>query len=264
VSAKPPFTDADLNAWVDGRLDADGRAAVDAWLTAHPERARELEDWRKINDRLRTAYEARLHEAVPTHLKTSLPRRRHSLQVAAIVGWLALGGLIGAAGGYRYGSREAPAPAQPSATRSAAAPMDLARRAAIAHAVYSPEQRHPVEVGADQEAHLVAWLSKRLGTPLRVPQLDAQGYHLVGGRLLATDAGPGAQFMYEDVTGERLTLYVSARQAADTGTGFRFAEEQGIAVFYWVDRGFAYALSGKATREVLLPTAEAVYRQLAP
>ena len=49
--------------------------------------------------------------------------------------------------------------------------LKQARRAANAHAVYVPEVRHPVEVGADQEAHLVQWLSKRLAVPVRAPAL---------------------------------------------------------------------------------------------
>lgn len=65
-----------------------------------------------------------------------------------------------------------------------------------------------MEVAADQEAHLVAWLSKRLGTPLKVPRLDTLGFGLVGGRLLPGDQGPVAQFMYQDGQGQRLTLYV--------------------------------------------------------
>ena len=32
-----------------------------------------------------------------------------------------------------------------------------------AHSVYVPEVRHPVEVGAAEEAHLVQWLTKRIG-----------------------------------------------------------------------------------------------------
>lgn len=263
MSAGPPFSDAELNAWVDCRLDGERRAALDAWLADHPAHGREFEDWRRINESLRAAYEPTLNEAVPMRLRMA-PPRLPSRQLAAMLGWLALGGVIGAAGGYRYGAHALQASALPPAAIAATGQMDVVRRAAIAHAVYSPEQRHPVEVGADQEAHLVAWLSKRLGTPLRVPQLGAHGYHLMGGRLLAAEAGPGAQFMYETAKGERLTLYVSAQQAGDTGTGFRFAEEAGIAVFYWFDHGFAYALSGKSTRESLLPVAETVHRQLAP
>jgi anti-sigma factor RsiW len=102
-----------------------------------------------------------------------------------------------------------------------------ARRAAMAHVVYSPEVRHPVEVGADQEAHLGAWLSKRLGTPLKSPQLSAQGYALVGGRLPPGDRGPVAQFMYQDGKGVRLTLYVPLQRGRTRETAFRFSQEQG-------------------------------------
>jgi anti-sigma factor RsiW len=96
------------------------------------------------------------------------------------------------------------------------------RRAALAHAVYTPEVRHPVEVGADQQAHLVAWLSKRLGAQLKPPRLEAQGYALEGGRLLPGQSGPVAQFMYRDAGGARLTLYVSTEQTQNQDTGFRF------------------------------------------
>ena len=54
----------------------------------------------------------------------------------------------------------------------------FAQQAAVAHAVFQPEVRHPVEVTAAQQEHLVQWLSKRLGRPLKVPVLSAQGYEL--------------------------------------------------------------------------------------
>ena len=138
------------------------------------------------------------------------------------------------------------------------------RRAAIAHVVYSPEVRHPVEVGAEQEAHLVAWLSKRLGAPLKVPYLGAQGYQLVGGRLLPGERGPVAQFMYQESKGRRLTLYVRVNAEQSAETAFRFARERGVGVFYWIDRKLGYALSGDIEKDELLRVATAVYRQLNP
>ena len=138
------------------------------------------------------------------------------------------------------------------------------RRAAIAHVVYSPEVRHPVEVGAEQEAHLVAWLSKRLGTSLKVPYLGAQGYQLVGGRLLPGERGPVAQFMYQDSKGQRLTLYVRTNPDEGGETAFRFADEHGVGVFYWLDRKLGYALSGEVTKDDLLKLATSVHRQLNP
>jgi anti-sigma factor RsiW len=52
-----------------------------------------------------------------------------------------------------------------------------------------------VEVPAEQEEHLVHWLSKRLNPQVRVLRLDSFDFSLVGGRLLATSDGPDALFM---------------------------------------------------------------------
>ena len=83
------------------------------------------------------------------------------------------------------------------------------RDAVIAHAVFVPEVRHPVEVTAKDEAHLVQWLTRRLGAPVKAPVLQAEGFRLLGGRLLSGTEAPRAQFMYEDANGRRLTLYVT-------------------------------------------------------
>jgi anti-sigma factor RsiW len=37
-----------------------------------------------------------------------------------------------------------------------------------------------------------------------------------------------------------------------------------VRVFYWIDRGLGYALSGEISKEDLLRTATAVYQQLNP
>lgn len=128
--------------------------------------------------------------------------------------------------------------------------------------MFTPEVRHPVEVGADQEAHLAAWLSKRLGTPLHPPQLGSAGFNLVGGRLLPGNQGPVAQFMYQDEAGRRLTLYISSEPHSGGDTAFRFAREGQTGVFYWVDNRLAYALAGDLERTILVPIASLVYDQL--
>jgi len=145
-----------------------------------------------------------------------------------------------------------------------AVPTGFVRQAAWAHAVYQPEQRHPVEVGAAQQDHLVQWLSKRLGRPLKVPVLSTEGFELVGGRLLPGDASARAQFMYQNAAGQRVTLYLGAlpETAAKTPAQFSFHAEGPVSSFYWVDDGFGYALSGDLPREVLLALATAIYPQL--
>jgi anti-sigma factor RsiW len=120
------------------------------------------------------------------------------------------------------------------------------------------EMRHPVEVGAAEEEHLVKWLSKRLGRALQAPKLDAFGFHLMGGRLLPADDVAAAQFMYEHEDGRRLTLYLRVGEGEETA--FRFQQMGETATFAWVDQGCGFALTAAADRAQLLPIAEAVYR----
>ena len=142
-------------------------------------------------------------------------------------------------------------------------PPGFVRDAVAAHVVYTPEVRHPVEVAAAQHEHLVQWLSKRLGAQLAVPALDAAGWLLVGGRLLPGSEGARAQFMYQDATGARLTLYVADAGARSDDTAFRFESEGRVSAFYWIDGRFGYTLSAETDRSTLLGLAEEVYRQLA-
>ena len=152
-----------------------------------------------------------------------------------------------------------PAPANPAA---AITPLPI--RAARAHLVYSPEVRHPVEVDAKEQDHLVKWLSKRLDLKLKVPVLATEGFELLGGRLLPGTDGPVAQFMYQDPTGKRLTLYVTRPHKGDEVTAFRFAQEGPVSVFYWIDRDCGYALSGEIDKPQLSRVASLVYKQLEP
>lgn len=283
-----PVTEAELQAWVDGRLAQERRADVDLYLAHHPQEAARLRAYRQQNASLRALYSPVLDEAIPRAMlrprrwpRHGWPLQRYAASVAlmlsgAALGWMAHGSFggspeaadaRGAAGALAAAAaRGAAAPSAPAGLEAALAgtPASLAHRAALAHRVYAPEVRHPVEVGADQQDHLVAWLSKRLGTPLRPPRLAPLGYELVGGRLLPGDNGPVAQFMYTDASGQRLTLYVSSGQAGNRDSGFRYAKDGALSVFYWIDGSYGYALSGALGKAELSQIANAVYEQLQP
>ena len=208
----------------------------------------------------------------PPRLAANGPWRRvggvlTGLAAGLVLGWL-LRGQTGNPADSTLAQAQAPA---------------FVRDAGVAHALYTPERRHPVEVGAEQQDHLVQWLSRRLGQPLRVPHLGEQGFQLVGGRLLPAGTGPAgnepgsslarAQFMYESPSGERLTLYVSVlpqgpARPTDASTGFRFTTTgQGPLAqqsFYWIDARLGYALTAQVDRQRLTRLAEAVYQQLTP
>jgi len=250
--SRQPVTEADLHAYVDGVLPPARVAEVDAYLAERPEEAARVAVYREQLVALRREFDAVLDEPLPQRLQVPrFYRARPLLRYAAVVAWLTLGGVAG----WQLHAYTADKRIESTA---------WARRAAIAHVVYSPEVRHPVEVAANEEAHLVQWLSKRLGTSLKIPHLGDIGYTLVGGRLLPGDRGPVAQFMYQDGRGQRLTLYVRVNSDDNRETAFRFAQEHGVGVFYWLDRKLGYALSGEVDKPELLRVATAVYRQLNP
>lgn len=249
------ITEGDLHAYADGVLDEARRAAVEAHLADHPDKAADIGVWRRQNETLRALYDPAGEETVPLRLgsyRIDRERRAASTQrwrmAAAAVVLIAAGGL----GGW-YGRdllAPAPLPAVP-----------LVDEAIAAHSLYAREVVHPVEVRADQKAHLAAWLSKRLDRALTIPDLREQDLDLVGGRLLPAAQGPAAQFMYEDKAGRRVTLYVVAASDARE-TAFRYVSLGKLESFFWTDEAISCAIVGDLPRETLRKIAVDAYRQL--
>lgn len=248
-----------LLRYVDGRLTPAEHAEVDAWLAADPALAQRVRADLADIVALRGATAHVLEEEIPQRLiaaarATPQAKRRFPVAIAASAAMLAIGlGL-----GFTLAREFAPAAATNAADTVLA---DIPPPAVAAHRLYVAEVRHPVEVPASEEEHLVNWLSRRLGTKLVVPRLDAYGFTLVGGRLLPGGAGPAAQFMYETRDGKRLTLYVCSESEARQ-TAFRFQEINGVSMFYWQEGKFGYALLSESSRDLLLPVARRVYATL--
>lgn len=300
-----PIDDTTLHAYVDGQLPPAEAAQVARWLQDQPEAAARVQAWQAQRLGLQALHAQLLTEPMPAALLAALrpPPRRWPVRIgpwgpqalAASV-LLVLGVALGA--GLGWGLRpwvEGGGLAGVGLPRSgpgggagvvpvaalAAAPAYV-RDAAAAHALYTPERRHPVEVGAEQQQHLVQWLSRRLGAELHLPVLTEQGYQLVGGRLLpagegamgVVDAGSGAalspqavaraQFMYESAAGVRLTLYVAVAPGAHTPPAFRLGQVDAGAQrsLYWADGPFGYALTGALPADALTELALQVHRQI--
>ncbi|AXE31938.1 hypothetical protein DK842_19785 [Chromobacterium phragmitis] len=251
-----------LQAYLDGELTQRQAEEVAAWLETHPDAVRRLDQWREQDDALRELWPLPEQEAMPSRLLAAArpPSRRPApawLSQAMAAGLVFALGL----GGGWYG-RQAYQP-EPSAQAADYAADSLPRRAAMAHVVYSPDIQRPVEIGVDQEAQMVAWLSRRMRSPITPPQLAPAGYELIGGRLLPGEQGPVAQLMYHDAAGQRVTLYVANGARPQSEKGFHFASQGPVNVYYWWEHGRGYALSAGMPRDKLAALAALAQRQLA-
>ncbi|HFH3380812.1 TPA: anti-sigma factor, partial [Pseudomonas aeruginosa] len=195
-----PITEADLQAYVDGLLPEYRRAEIESYLAERPQEAQRLQAYRQDKQAIKALYGSLLDEPVPDVLLQAAraPRTRSAAPHAGtrLSRWslerVAAGFslvFVGAGAGWLGRGALQPPEMLARSTRGPAAIINaaagsLSRQAAIAHVVYSPDVRRPVEIGADQEDQLVAWLSKRLGAKIRPPKLGALGYELIGGRLL--------------------------------------------------------------------------------
>lgn len=256
----------DLMAYVDGRLGDERRRQVEALALGDPAVAALLSDYSAQRQLLREALLPVLDEPVPERLRMTPPRRNQWPAFARTAAAAACGMFVGSLATWtilQHGPERLFAGNGASAGRHSKDLPLLVRQATVAHSVYAPDVRRPVEVPGREEAALEAWLSKRLGRRIDVPSRLPEGLVLVGGRLLPAEPDrPAAQLMYEDGKGVRVTVYLRSLQEPSTETAFRFGEKDGLGTFYWVDRNWGYALTGELPRDALLRVARAIYEQL--
>lgn len=257
TGSQPQITEADLISYVDGRLDDQRRDAVAAHLASNPADARKVDAWQKQNAALAALY-GRLDEgAFPANLDVIRMERRvrserahwRNLAAASVLvlafgltaGWLGHG-LV------HQGGEES---------------QSIVAEATQAHTVFASEVLHPVEVRADAEdpSHLQKWLSKRLDRKLNIPDLRRQGLQLVGGRVLPSASGAAGQLMYEDATGQRVTLYiVPATDSEDTA--MRRSNVGSLEAVSWDDETIRCALVGNLEPKRMDAIAKDMYQQL--
>lgn len=251
------ITDADLHAFVDGQLDTARYNAIWNALQADQTLLKRVQQYRSINHGLTVLSQAIDTSPTPDWLLQSALGRNRDRKTYP---WAAIFVLTSGVLGFLFGNT---LPAHFAKSKQGFdLATQLAQPAAIAHAIYTPEIKHPVEVTADQEAHLVAWLSKRLQSDIKAPQLGQLGYDLVGGRLLPATQRGAAQFMYENRQGERLTLYIRQGVWQNPESVFRYTDSDNVRTLYWIDGSMGYALSGQVSKQTLLRLGEAVYSQL--
>jgi anti-sigma factor RsiW len=225
------------------------------YLQDHPDVAQQVAAWRAQRDALRAAFGPVAREPIPPRLglerliQERLSRRWMPWRAAAAM-VLAFG--LGGAGGWFL--HRGITPQQATLTL-------LTQEAVANHVVYSADKRRPTELGATQREDLARWVSNRLNHQVAPPDLSADGYGYMGGRLAATQDGPAGLFMYDNAKGVRLTVFVLPLRSAETAPiqHVDFAHVDGCA---WIDKNIGYTVVGDLPPAELRRIAEQVRRQL--
>ncbi len=240
-----------LHAFVDGELEGDEKKAIEA-LLARDERARKaVAAFAHQKQELHRAYSAILDEPVPAGILAAAkgngrPRLTWALSLVAGLALLGVGSVLGLNIAQHFDQVQQ---------------ASLANRALVAYQTFAPEVRHPVEVAASDEDHLKAWLSKRIGTEIKIPDLQDAGYTLLGGRLLAEADHPAGQLMYEDANKKRLTIYLTQNTGAKEQS-LALADSPGLVTCYWRDGALAMAISADMPHDAMMSLAKNIYDQM--
>ena len=251
-----PLTDADLNAYVDGALAPARAVDVEQALARDPAIVARVAEMRQQNALLRELFDPWLADPIPASLVEAARPPRQSMRWRRFAPYFAVAAtlMLGVASGWYL---------RDATLERGGTPTTFARQAAFTHALYAGDVNRPVEIWAAEEKRLVTWLSRRLGFAVHAPELNGAGFALVGGRLVAGNERPAALFMYENADKQRLSLLVRKQAPGTSDVAFRYAIEDGVGVYYWIDEACAYALSGQLDRAQMLSIGRLVYMQLA-
>ena len=192
-------SEEDIHAYVDGRLDDTRRQAVEFYFAQHPHRAEEVRAWQRVAHELRAALGSWMPEADNPSLDPSALRaqRRQTWRARlAIAAMLVLSIGLGGIGGWQaHGVRQA----------SREAPMSDAMQA---YRMFAQQRGAMLDVTEQHDGDLQIWLDNHFHRAPQLPNLQAAGFHPVGGRLLALSEGAAAMVLYENAQGNAISFYI--------------------------------------------------------
>jgi anti-sigma factor RsiW len=249
-----PITEDDLHAYVDHALEPERRAEVATYLDDHPDVAKRVGAFADQRQLLRAALAPIADEPLPPELNLSRIIEQRTRR-PSVVRWAMAAMVLLSSGGLSGWAMRGALQASPEGL------VALAQEATASYNVYAPDRVRPVEVRASDSAQLVQWVSDRLHRPVKVPDLLASGYRLMGGRLVATQHGPAAMFMYDDDRGSRLVVLTRPMSSADQDAPMTPQSQGDVGGFAWADDGVGYSLVGHAAPEALRPIANEVRKQ---
>ena len=225
----------ELHAYIDDRLEPARRAEVQAWLAANPQQALKVEAWRNDARRLRAALAGHAEQPGAATLdlrqvQQRLRQRRLRRLASAAVLLLTLG--VGGLGGWQ-------------ARQVTLASNELPMADAVqAHRLFA--SREALDIQASDPAQLRDWLGRHFSRVGQLPDLAGYGFQPVGARLLSNEQGPAALLLFQDASGERVSLFLRSpgEHYARMPSGERVDGE--LQASYWSQGAYNYALVSPA------------------
>lgn len=212
-----------LHAALDGELDAAGEVAFERALADDPALAKEFQRQQALRRALRESFAG---EAAPPALRARVEasvrparafNRRQALSMAAS---LVLG--VGIGGGAMYlGLGERPAPALTDALIAGH------RRALLAAS--------PVDVASNDRHNVRPWFDAHIAVSPPTPDLVAQGFPLVGGRIDVIQGAPAPTLVYR-----AKEHYISVSALPASAAASPAAAPAGYHIVAWRGEGFNY------------------------
>lgn len=259
--------DRQLQDYVDGRLKERDRAAVAAYLLAHPQVAAEVEAMRRQTEALRALGQEILDEPVPARLREVLrdPPARSSaepkpvaaravrpkfgrvpsfLEAAAAILLFCAGGVLG---WFAHGIVRA----APSLEDMLLADMTYA------YAFYGARD-YPVDFPAERAEELVTWIGRSFEREVRPPDLAELGYSYRGGRLIPTSGTRIGLFQFERPESAWLGVFFWTTGAPPKVVR-ALDDRESIAAHFWNTDGLNFAVISDKANQDLESAAEAVF-----
>lgn len=244
-----------LSAYLDGELSGEAAREIEAALASDPDLQAEMDMLVAAETGLRDAFAKELAKPVPSQLIEAIESVGPAIQPANIVTEPSFFGqltkvaaalvllAIGGAAGFM-------------AAQNSAGPSPRSWLAEISeyHGVYAAQERHLVEVSANETAHLQTWLTNSIGVDVVAPDLSDLGLNFEGGRLVVAAGKPVGQLMYRDQDGAVIALCMIATNAPREG--FLDVSLNGFDMVSWGQGDTNYVLIGDGGRPNLRQIAE--------
>ena len=164
IMSEDRITDSELNALVDGELDAVRQAEIEAWLAENPDTAQRVARYRAQNADLHALYDDILNEQFPPKIAAAFETRRNGVPPWAVMAAAIAIFVVGATGGWIVRGEAGPDTAQQIAAGPLIDTQELMVRASMAHVVSHEDKWRPPDSGG--LAAVGDYLADRMGTSL--------------------------------------------------------------------------------------------------